>query len=89
MSWLCCSPARPRAGRANVCPEMHDEAYDELLAATPPGWYVGRPMFHDERNEWQMYAFDPSERPIQGSGAASGRQSARLKSSASTRWPAV
>jgi hypothetical protein len=24
------------------------------------------PAFHDERNEWQMYAFDPSERQIQG-----------------------
>jgi hypothetical protein len=29
-------------------------AWDELLAATPPGWYVGRPMYHEERNEWQM-----------------------------------
>lgn len=23
-------------------------------------------MRHDERNEWQMYAFDPSERPVVG-----------------------
>lgn len=45
---------------------LHNDAYDELLAATPPGWYVGRPMFHNERNEWQMYAFDPSERPVMG-----------------------
>jgi hypothetical protein len=45
---------------------MHDDAYDELLAATPPGWWVGRPSLHDERNEWQMYAFDPAERPITG-----------------------
>ncbi len=23
-------------------------------------------MFHDERSEWQMYAFDPAERPVMG-----------------------
>ncbi len=45
---------------------MHDDAYAELLEATPPGWHVGRPMFHDERSEWQMYAFDPTERAVQG-----------------------
>jgi hypothetical protein len=45
---------------------VHDEAYDELLAATPPGWYVGKPSFHDERHEWVMYAFDPSERAVEG-----------------------
>jgi hypothetical protein len=54
---------------------MHDEAYDELLAATPPGWWVGRPMRHDERNEWQMYAFDPSERPVVGQQARVDRRS--------------
>ncbi len=29
--------------------------------ATPPGWYVGRPSYHDERHEWTQYAFDPRE----------------------------
>ncbi|MDP8904040.1 MAG: hypothetical protein M3N29_01765 [Chloroflexota bacterium] len=43
-----------------------EAAYDEVLTATPPGWYVGRPMFHDERTEWQMYAFDQSERAVVG-----------------------
>lgn len=41
-------------------------AWDELHAATPPGWYLGRPSYHDERDEWIMYAFDPSERPKVG-----------------------
>ena len=45
---------------------VHDQAYDELLAATPPGWFVGKPSYHDERGEWVMYAFDPSERPVAG-----------------------
>jgi hypothetical protein len=38
-----------------------DGALDALQAAAPSGWYVGRPSFHDERYEWQMYAFDSSE----------------------------
>lgn len=45
---------------------MHDEAYDELLAAAPPGWYVGKPSYHDERAEWVLYAFDPRERAKNG-----------------------
>jgi len=42
------------------------EAWDEVHAATPPGWVVGRPSYHDERNEWLLYAFDPSERLVVG-----------------------
>ena len=34
--------------------------------AEPLGWYVGRPSYHLERNEWAMYAFDPAERPVVG-----------------------
>jgi hypothetical protein len=45
---------------------VHDEAWDELLAATPAGWFVGRPSFHHERDEWAMFAFDPRERPRNG-----------------------
>ncbi len=45
---------------------MHDEAWADLHEATPPGWYVGRASLHDERAEWVMYAFDPSERPVMG-----------------------
>jgi hypothetical protein len=53
-------------GTPQFLPVTIEDAGDELLAATPPGWYIGRPMFHDERNEWQMYAFDPAERPVMG-----------------------
>ena len=43
-----------------------EAAWAALDAATPPGWWVGRPSLHEERDEWQMYAFDPSERPVVG-----------------------
>ncbi len=42
------------------------DAWDALLEATPPGWYVGRPSYHDRRREWVKYAFDPSERAVVG-----------------------
>lgn len=32
----------------------------------PAGWEVGRPRLHDELNQWEQYAFDPSERPKVG-----------------------
>ncbi|HVM29561.1 MAG TPA: hypothetical protein VM305_02145 [Candidatus Limnocylindrales bacterium] len=41
-------------------------AWDELTAATPPGWQIGRPSYHHERDEWLLYAFDPAERPVVG-----------------------
>ncbi|MFN8621834.1 MAG: hypothetical protein U0869_13970 [Chloroflexota bacterium] len=44
----------------------HDEleaAWWELQDATPAGWIVGRPYFHDERNEWEQYARDTIDRP--------------------------
>ncbi len=34
--------------------------------ALPVGWYVGRPIYHDERRECVLYAYDPSERPKVG-----------------------
>jgi len=43
-----------------------EEAWDALHAVEPPGWYVGRPSYHDERREWLLYAFDPAERAIVG-----------------------
>lgn len=44
------------------------EAWAALDAATPPGWYVGRPNKHDEMTgaQWEQFAFDPSERPKAG-----------------------
>lgn len=37
-------------------------AWSELHKATPPGWYVGTPVYHVERREWAMYAFDTREK---------------------------
>lgn len=43
-----------------------EAAWDELRAANTMSWQVGQPYLHDERNHWEQYAFDPSERPIDG-----------------------
>ena len=43
-----------------------EAAWDELHTTTPPGWWVGPPSYHEERREWLLYAFDPSERPVVG-----------------------
>lgn len=43
-----------------------DDAWDELRAATPTGWWVGRPSFHDERGVWVQYAWDTTEHPRPG-----------------------
>jgi len=37
------------------------EAWAELHAATPPGWYVGRPGPR-HGGTWTMYAFDQTEK---------------------------
>jgi hypothetical protein len=42
------------------------QAWAELHFAKPPGWYVGNPHYHDERNEWQLFAYDPLERAVGG-----------------------
>jgi hypothetical protein len=42
------------------------DAWDALQAMTPSGCYVGKPSYHDERDEWLLYAFDPSERAVVG-----------------------
>lgn len=43
-----------------------EQAWDEIHAATPAGWWVGSPSEHPARGEWLLYAFDPSERPVMG-----------------------
>jgi hypothetical protein len=52
-------------------PTMTDEdvaaAWATLHAATPPGWFVGRPVYEERRDQWSIYAFDASERPKVGS----------------------
>ena len=49
---------------------MTDEAlaaaWDAVHENTPAGWYVGRPGYVDRYRQWNMYAFDPSERPVVG-----------------------
>lgn len=35
-------------------------SWDQLHSALPPGWQVGRPMYHDERRTWEQYAWLPS-----------------------------
>lgn len=46
--------------------ELLEEAWDEVYAAMPAAWTVGRPSHHPERQEWLLYAFDPAERPKVG-----------------------
>jgi len=42
-------------------------AWDELHAAIPAGWFVGRPAYEDRYNVgWSMYAFDTAEHPRPG-----------------------
>lgn len=38
------------------------DAWNELHAATPAGWFVGRPSHDERRDEWALYAFDTAER---------------------------
>lgn len=49
---------------------MTDAALEDAWAAvhdnTPEGWYIGRPGFEERYNQWSMYAFDPSEKPVVG-----------------------
>jgi hypothetical protein len=52
-------------GKGAAAGELED-AWDALLAVVPAGWYVGQPSHHPERNEWVLYAYDPSERPKRG-----------------------
>ena len=44
-----------------------EAAWDELHAVNASlGWYVGMPAYYERRDEWQLYAFDPTERPKVG-----------------------
>ena len=45
----------------------YEEANDDLLEANATlRWSIGRPSYHRERDEWQIYAFYPNERPKVG-----------------------
>jgi hypothetical protein len=41
-------------------------AWDEVHTANTMGWRVGRAYFHDERDCWEQYAYDPLEKPKVG-----------------------
>jgi hypothetical protein len=43
-----------------------EAAWGDLHDAKPPGWFVGQPMYHDNRREWDVYAFDTRERAKAG-----------------------
>ena len=46
--------------------ELH-AAWAELHAANAElGWRIGLPAYYERREEWQLYAFDPTERPKVG-----------------------
>ena len=76
-----------------------EAAWDEVHAATPPGWQVGRPYLHDERRCWEQYAFLPSGRARGGrpkkdwiavgdTEVACVREMARcLRELGADRWP--
>jgi hypothetical protein len=77
-----------------------DAAWDALHGSMPPGWVVGRPMYHDEAQLWEQYAFRPPERRKDGKGrdewtaiaateAECVRKMARcLNEISAGRWPA-
>jgi hypothetical protein len=39
-----------------------EAAWDELIAAIPSTWTVGRPSWHIEDRRWALYAWDTTER---------------------------
>lgn len=44
-----------------------EDAWNELHPANERlGSYIGMPAFFERRDEWQLYAFDPTERPKVG-----------------------
>jgi len=44
-----------------------EDAWDELHAATPPGWYVGTPS-QRHGGQWEQYAFDTTVKVHIGRG---------------------
>ena len=43
-----------------------EAAWSELHDAKPDGWFVGPPMYHERRREWEQYAFDTREKAKAG-----------------------
>jgi hypothetical protein len=40
--------------------------WDAIRAATPTEWFVGRPSYRAERDQWTMYVIDPGQPPDMG-----------------------
>ncbi len=63
------SSAPARAHRHTIRDDMSthlEAAWDELHSAKPDGRFVRQPMYHEDRREWEQYAFDTRERPKAG-----------------------
>jgi hypothetical protein len=41
-------------------------AWSEVHDAKPTGWFVGQPMYHEDRRKWEQYAFDTREKAKAG-----------------------
>ncbi len=63
-----------------------EQAWSDLHAVTPPGWYVGTPVYHVERQEWALSAFDTREKATSASAAGSGRPWRRPRKASCARW---
>ena len=72
------------AGYRSPMPDDLEAAWAAVHDATPTGWYVGQPSYHDDRHQWAMYAFDPSERPSVGTRS---RDWTAIEREGSTRRP--
>ena len=58
-------------------------AWDAIHENTPDGWYVGKPVYEERYRQSSMYAFDPSEKAVNG-----GQEMARcLGALKAGRWP--
>jgi hypothetical protein len=43
-----------------------EAAWSELHDAMPSGWFVGRPTFRHDLDGWEQYAFDTTEKAVNG-----------------------
>ncbi len=54
------------ACRGHACADHmtseREHTWSELIDATPAGWFVCTPVYHVERQEWAIYAFDTREK---------------------------
>lgn len=41
-------------------------AWDRIHTVTPPGWFVGQPVYDPGRRQFVQYAYDPREKPKVG-----------------------